>query len=190
MCKKITAIMLSMMLVWFSTPAGLARGRTAAAADLDQLVEKSYLDLLELREIPVFSDDQYGAIKDRLENQKNAEQERLKKEEKTLEEDVQRLRKELDEFNKRSSRDTQKMEEKRAELHCRVLQAEAEEKKIQTERERGVPVMYQNKFAKLDLVRQWPAVRDEIEQKIEFGHPRDRRFGDVEDIRNSQSRHR
>src|SRR5438128_12691132 len=54
--------------------------------------------------------------------------------------------------------------------------------KVKTEREKGVPISFQNKFAKLELIQKWPAVRADIERKIEEGRARERRYGDVEDI--------
>jgi predicted Zn-dependent protease len=45
-----------------------------------------------------------------------------------------------------------------------------------------VPIAYQNKLAKLDLIQKWPGLRREIEANIEAGRARERRFGDVDDI--------
>jgi predicted Zn-dependent protease len=52
----------------------------------------------------------------------------------------------------------------------------------QTSRKQGLPVALDNKLAKLDLIRQWPAKKAEIEQIIASERARDRRFGHVGDI--------
>jgi predicted Zn-dependent protease len=59
---------------------------------------------------------------------------------------------------------------------------ELELTKIKTARDQGVPVAYENKFAKLDLLGEWPAKKKEIETNIASEHARDRRWGNVEDI--------
>ena|SRR5256885_7325615 len=67
-------------------------------------------------------------------------------------------------------------------MHCEVARLETQLAKLKTKREKGIPISFQNKFAKLELIQKWPAIRAEIEQKIETGLARQRRHGDVEDI--------
>jgi beta-barrel assembly-enhancing protease len=55
-------------------------------------------------------------------------------------------------------------------------------RKTNLQREKGVPIAYQNNFAKLDLIQKWPALHQEIEANIEAGQARQRRFGDIDDI--------
>lgn len=53
---------------------------------------------------------------------------------------------------------------------------------LETERKHGVPVAYDNKLAKIDLMEKWPAKRKEIEALVDSGEARQRRYGEVEDI--------
>ena len=147
-----------------------------------RLAELSYLELLEMQDIPVLSKAGIEAVQERLQKEKEAEQDRLKAQEKAIENQIKDTRKELDALNKKRSRDTDEMSKQRTLLQCRVLDMENEERKLETSRNHGVPVQYQNKLAKLDLVQRWPAMRAEIERTIEAGRARERRFGNVEDI--------
>ena len=52
----------------------------------------------------------------------------------------------------------------------------------ETERNQGVPILFENRFAKLDLIQKWPPRKQEIERLIASGQARNREFGDVEDI--------
>jgi hypothetical protein len=148
----------------------------------NELIKKSYLDLLELDEIQKFSAAEIKGVQSQLNKDKDAEQARLKKERERIEKELKAARKRLDELNKKASRDNPEAAQERTQLHCEVLRLEAELAKTKTEREKGVPIMYQNKFAKLDLIQKWPGMRAEIENDIEAGRARERHFGDVEDI--------
>jgi hypothetical protein len=178
--KKLTAILLSTVLIYPSSLAALTG--VPVIRDARQLTEKSYLDLLEMERIPQFSAAEIKMVDDQLHKDKNSEQARLKKEEDRLEKDLKAARKRLDELNNKESRDNEETSKQRTLIHCEVLRLEDDLAKTKTERDKGVPIVFQNKFAKLDLIQKWPAVRVEIEEKVELGHARDRRFGNVEDI--------
>ena len=147
-----------------------------------ELIQKPYLDLLELNEVQTFAPGEIKAVEEQLKKEKEAEQARLKKDEDRIEKELKAARKRLDELNKKASRDDAGIANSRTEIHCEVLRLEAELARAKTAREKGVPVLYQNKSAKLDLIQRWPRIHSEIEQKIESGRARERQYGDVEDI--------
>jgi Skp family chaperone for outer membrane proteins len=178
--KKLTAILLSLVLIY--PPSLAAVTGTPVIKDARQLTEKSYLDLLEMDRIPQFSPAEIKTVDDQLKKERESEQARLKKEQDRLEKDLKTARKRLDELNKKESRDSAETSAQRTEIHCEVLRLEDDLAKTKTEREKGVPIIFQNKFAKLDLIQKWPAIRLGIEERIKSGRARDRRYGDVEDI--------
>jgi Zn-dependent protease with chaperone function len=147
-----------------------------------EFVQKSYLDLLELEQIPLLSSDDIKSAEDALKKEKTAEQSRLKEEEDRVGKDLKAARKRLEELNKKASRDDAEAAGERRDIQCEILRLEAERRRIKTEREKGVPVVYQNKFAKLDLIQRWPGIRGDIQERIASGKARERRYGDVEDI--------
>jgi hypothetical protein len=178
--RKIIALLLSMLL---GAPTSLIRTARPGPADAaKEMIQKSYLELLELDEIQEFSLGEIKAVEDALKKEKELEQARLKKHEERIEKELKAARKRLDDLNKKASRDDQEATKQRNGIHCEVLRLEAELAKTKTEREKGVPIIYQNKFAKLDLIQKWPQTRAEIEQRIEAGRARERQYGDVEDI--------
>jgi alpha-glucan phosphorylase-like protein len=61
-------------------------------------------------------------------------------------------------------------------------QAENEMHQKKAEREHGLPVSYDNKRAKLELIQRWPKKKCEIAGIIASGRARTRPYGDVEDI--------
>jgi Zn-dependent protease with chaperone function len=154
----------------------------ALTIQLPDLTRKSYLDLLEFSPTPKFSDRDYDRAREKLKEEKESEQTRLEKLEDRLKDQIKSNRKQLDSLNKSSSRDTSAQAEARKNLHCGILDLEAQLRDLETQREKGVPVLFENRFAKLDLIRYWPARQQEIERKIQSGQARSRQHGDVEDI--------
>jgi hypothetical protein len=177
---KIIALILSVLLVAPASLVGTSRFKPVESAK--ELAQKSYLDLLELDEIQEFSAGEIKAVEDQFKKEREAEQARLKREEDRIENELKAARKRLDDLNKKASRDDADTSKQRNEIHCEVLRLEADLAKTKTAREKGVPIIYQNKFAKLDLIQKWPAVRSEVEHRIEAGRARERQYGDVEDI--------
>jgi hypothetical protein len=178
--KKALASLLCVLVLYPSGFIATAKPRPDETA-ID-LIKKSYLDLLELDQIQKLSPREIKSAEEELNKAKDAEQARLKKEEDRIEADLKAARRRLDELNKKASRDDAEAAKERTEIHCAVLTLEADLAKTKTTRDKAVPISYQNKFAKLDLIQKWPKIRAEIEQKIEFGRARERQYGNVEDI--------
>ena len=178
--KKFIGILLCVLLLY---PAGFTADTKPYAIDTArELIDRSYLDLLELDQIQTFAEGEIRNVEMQLNKAKELEQGRLKKEEDRIEKELKAARNRLDQLNKRGSRDNTEVARQRTQLHCEVLRLEAELEKTRTEREKGVPVLYQNKSAKLDLIQKWPRMHAEIEENIDGGRARDRRYGNVEDI--------
>ncbi|MCH7802950.1 MAG: M48 family metalloprotease [Acidobacteria bacterium] len=179
--RKIFAVGLSGLLVWTNLWASWP-ANTATVPPLTDLVQEPYLVLLEQAEELQFSKKELDAFRKDLKKEEKAEKKRLEREEKKLKQQVKELRKQLDELNKNRSRDTSEMTLKRSELHCQILPLEQAQNAKKAEREHGLPVIYDNKQAKVDLIEKWPAQKAEILLALESGEARQRRFGDVEDI--------
>ncbi len=179
--RKIFAVVLCGLLTWTNLWASWPPDSTTVPP-LTDLVQEPYLVLLEQAEDLRFSEKELDAFRKDLNKEEKAEKKRLKQEEKKLKQQVKELRKQLDEFNKSRSRDTSEMTLKRSELHCQILPLEKAQKATKGEREHGLPLAYDNKQAKVDLIEKWPARKAEILLALESGDARQRRFGDVEDI--------
>ncbi len=149
---------------------------------LSVLVEESYLDLLEDADEFNFSKKELNAFEKQLKAEKKAEKKKLENEEKSLKQEIEATRVQLAELNRSKSRDTLDMGQERADLHCQVLALEERLEKKQLERKQLLPVGYDNKLAKLELIKEWPAKKLQIENDLESARARERRYGDAEDI--------
>jgi Zn-dependent protease with chaperone function len=176
--KRIIGIFLAATLVWPGVGAAFAPAPTKP----EELVNKPYLELLATASAINLSAKEVEDFKRRLERDQEAERRRLEQEEKNLKARIEQSRKQLGDLNRRASRDDEEATVERRDLHCAILKLERDLNQKRTEREQGLPVAYDNKRAKLDLIRQWPARKKEIEQTLAAGRARARRFGDVEDI--------
>jgi hypothetical protein len=67
-------------------------------------------------------------------------------------------------------------------LHCTIQNSRALKSQADVIANHAIPVAYDNKQAKLDLIREWPAQLKEIQQSIRDGSYLHRHWGDVKDI--------
>lgn len=160
----------------------LPTSQVAATVPLSELVSRSYLDLADIAPTVSFSSKEVEAFRKELEAQRKVELERLKKEEKQLGDKIKELRDQLKSLNKEASTDTPAAAETRRRVHCEILALEKQQREKRVEREKGMPVAFDNKLAKIDLIQQWPGQKRDIERTIAEGRGRQRTFGDVEDI--------
>jgi Zn-dependent protease with chaperone function len=72
--------------------------------------------------------------------------------------------------------------EERHNLHCTIQNSRGLKNQADVIAQHAIPVAYDNKQAKLDLIQQWPAQLVEIRQSVASGVYKNRRWGDVEDI--------
>ncbi len=73
-------------------------------------------------------------------------------------------------------------ESERHALHCKIQNLEELRSQSELLASKAVPVAYENKKAKLELIERWPAQYGEIRQEISSRSYRNRRWGDVQDI--------
>ena len=179
-CKSLVASALCGLLVW--TTALGAWPNAGPTPPLAELVGEPYLVLLERAHELELSSNQLKEFKKQLKKEEKAEKNRLKEEAKQLEKQIKGLRNELSMLNRKASSDSQPVSTSRHDVHCRIEALEKELQEKQIERKNGVPVTYDNRKAKLELIEKWPAEQEKIWNLLESGAARQRRFGDVEDI--------
>lgn len=73
-------------------------------------------------------------------------------------------------------------EEERHNLHCRIQENRALKGQADVIGQQSIPVAYDNKLAKLELIQKWPGELTTIRQSIADGSYKNRRWGDVQDI--------
>ena len=157
--KKAASLILSLLLAGTTVPVNAGRPLNQTGREL---IQKSYLELLELDDIPKLAPDEVQSIEDQYKKEREVEDSRLRKAEDEIKKDLKAARKRLEGLNKKSSRDNPEAARQRTEIHCEVQRLESELTKTRTQREKSLPVLYQNKFAKLELIQKWPAIRARI----------------------------
>jgi Zn-dependent protease with chaperone function len=73
-------------------------------------------------------------------------------------------------------------EEERHNLHCRIQENRALKSQADVIGQQSIPVAYQNKLAKLELIQKWPGELAAIRESIADGSYKSRKWGDVQDI--------
>jgi Zn-dependent protease with chaperone function len=67
-------------------------------------------------------------------------------------------------------------------LHCTIQEMQGLKAQASVISQHAIPVAYQNRQAKLELIQKWPARETQIRQSISDGTYKSRRWADVEDI--------
>lgn len=180
LARQMAAAGLCGLLVWTTTWASLPD--VAQTPVLSDMFKEPYLELLERADEFYFPERQLEELRKQLKREEKSEKKRLKQEEKGLETQIKQLRGRLSDLNQASSRDSSEARIERHDIHCTIQSLEKKLNSKQTERKNSIPLAYDNKQAKLDLIELWPLKKQEIEEALELGQARERRFGDVEDI--------
>lgn len=90
---------------------------------------------------------------------------------------------ELEQVQKNLKNGGPKLEEgERHSMHCKIQQLRVLESQATVLANNAIPVAYQNRLAKLDLIQQWPGQLQQIKQDIASGVYQNRKWGDVKDI--------
>src|SRR5437879_11698822 len=70
----------------------------------------------------------------------------------------------------------------RHDLHCRIQNLRLAKSQAEMMAQKAIPIAYDNREAKLQLIEKWPEEYQQIRRELADGSYRKRRWGDVEDI--------
>ncbi|HYL36953.1 MAG TPA: M48 family metalloprotease [Bryobacteraceae bacterium] len=141
---------------------------------LEQELRKSYLTLFEIASTLSYSDSQIQAMQEYLKQAQDYCVGRFE----SVSSDYQRS---VD-GAQQSLKKSKISEVDRHSLHCKIQDARALKSQADVIAQHAIPVAYDNKQAKLELIQKWPAQAKEIQASIADGTYKNRRWGDVEDI--------
>jgi Zn-dependent protease with chaperone function len=153
--------------------------RTVANADelpLGAALTKSYSELFELAEQPVYRKAEIDLIRNALRREEELCVSRLKQKSAQYLKDIEKAQKQLQDDARPIT------ESQRHDLHCTIQSLREQQAQTDMMAKHAIPIAYDNRKAKLDLIEQWPAEFKEITAQLESGASRSRRWGDVEDI--------
>jgi hypothetical protein len=140
------------------------------------LLHQGYLQLFNEAESAQFSPKQLEQTRSYLEEAQEYCVNRFEQRAEDYKKQIEEAQGELKEGTATMDDDT------RHKLHCRIQNLRLEKKQADNLAQHAIPVAYENKKAKLQLLQEWPKDRREILQTIESGAYHDRKYGDVKDI--------
>jgi hypothetical protein len=147
-----------------------------AKIPLSEAVTKPYLELFEFAREPRYSAGEVRSARDELKRGRELCVRQFKEKASQYGKQIEKAQKLLKDRGKRLG------ETERHELHCKIQNLRALQSQTEMLARHGIPVAYENRNAKLDLIEQWPATFKHIEKQLQDGTYRDRRWADVEDI--------
>lgn len=180
---KLVAVFLCQTLILL--PAGCAPKRVNAPRaplapavfdPLQEALRKHYAELFETAPRLEFSASQVPKMREYLKNAEDYCVAQFRKRAEDYESQVRQTQGQLRRVSARVDDD------RRKELHCRIQNARVLRGQSEVLANQGIPVAYQNKQAKLDLIEKWSAELRKIRQEIAAGAHYNRRWADVKDI--------
>jgi hypothetical protein len=177
---------LALLLALWLAVSPLACARRAAAprvtlppavfGPLQKDLQKSYLELFETAHRLEYSPGQIQEMRQYLNGAKDycvaQFKDHAQQHERELAEAQRELRRKSDSLS----------DQERHELHCRIQNLRIMKAQVDVLHHNAIPVAYENRQAKLDLIEKWPGARRQIEQQIAAGTHHSRQYGDVKDI--------
>ena len=135
---------------------------------LSESLKKSYLDLFEFAKEPQYRTAEINSIRDGLKRGLELCVSGFKQKSSEYGKQIDQAQKEL--------KKKQITESQRHELHCKIQNLRAQQSEAGVLAKHAIPIAYENRKAKLDLIEQWPAKYKEISKQLEDGTYRDRRW--------------
>lgn len=150
--------------------------RPEELSGLQQELQKPYLELFELAPNLSYSKGQIASMRDFLEKGEEYCVDQFKGHAEKYGSEINQAQAEL----KRRGAGIEAGE--RHSKHCRIQQLRVLESQATVLAQNAIPVAYDNRLAKLDLIEDWPSQLQQIKQEITSGAYENRRWGDVKDI--------
>lgn len=182
--KEIWSFILAFTLVFYSIPisaAPAALQNSEQLPEVRELLNRNYVDLFEGAPQWNIPESRIKAVEKSLEEEKDREEERLELEKDAIEDRIERAQEELKRINKSSAQSPQ-IEEQRHRLHCRIQESRQELEEIELALEKGLDIRFDNQFAKLKVLEEWPARYREIQQAKAQNKAFERKFSDFRDV--------
>ena len=175
--RRLVAIPTILSLVW---PVSGQQAKTSLPPEvlnpLRQALQKSYKELFDEAPKLEFSAAQIAAMRKILEDAQKSCVSQYKRRSDEL---SKQLRSEQASLKAASAKISDK---ERKDRHCKIQNLRALESQARVLAENAIPIAYENKKAKLELIEKWPEELKRIQAEIASGSYLQRRWGDVKDI--------
>jgi Zn-dependent protease with chaperone function/uncharacterized coiled-coil protein SlyX len=168
-----------------STPVSIQGSvivRDAAAGSIEAHLRRSFLEITEIARELRFTRAQYLLSRKRLEAEADKRKDELKSGIKSIDRQIAEQEQALKKLSEQTAFDTKEVTDQRNAIHCAIQRLRTRAAGTRIALQSGVPIEYENLYAKLELMEKWPAAEREIALATQRGQPRQRRWSDVEDI--------
>lgn len=180
--KKLLSVALSVSLLVSINSPNMYAAAIEEPQDMNSLLQKPYLELLELAPQYEFTSRQFSQVRDRLKNEEKGKKDQLEQTEENIEKQIKAAQDQLKQLNAKAAIETDETKTQRQGIHCQIQTYQDNLAKTKIERQNGVPVEYENYNAKLDLLEKWPAAKRDIARTIAANQGHTRKWGDAQDI--------
>lgn len=150
--------------------------------DIEPLLKKSYLELLQLAPTLRFTRQQFDQVRKRLKDEQKQKENDLKARQKQLESQIKEAQNQLRRLGEAKGRSEEEVSAERHDLHCKIQDWQSQLADVKIALSTGVPVEYDNLHAKLEVLEKWPAAQAEIQRELESSQASRRKWGDPQDI--------
>ncbi|GAB4233769.1 MAG: hypothetical protein Kow00109_06600 [Acidobacteriota bacterium] len=176
--KRTAAVVLA---AWLSVWPAAAAQESSAAPGLEELIQKSYVELFDLAPRVRVDNESIRRFERRLKDDYEKERKEYQEKRKRLEEEIEAAQRELKELNRRTSGELD-IDKRRHELHCQIQARRKELSDVKLILDQGLKVKYENRRAKLEVLQEWPERLERARRRIEEGKAAEREFGDYQDV--------
>ena len=150
--------------------------RPQELSGLQQELQKPYLELFEISPNLRYSKQQTDSMRDYLQKGEEYCVDQFRGHAEKYKAEMEQVQKDL------KQRGSSIANGERHTMHCRIQQLRVLESQATVLSQNAIPVAYDNRLAKLDLIENWPSQLQSIQQEIASGAYESRRWGDVKDI--------
>ena len=134
------------------------------------LLQKPYLELLQLAPQFRFTGQQYDQARRNLKDAQKGKENDLKEQRKRLESQIKEEQDRLKKVGGSRGMSEDQVAAERHNLHCQIQAWQSQLADVNIRLTNGLPVEYDNLNAKLELMEKWPAAKQEIECRGPVGH--------------------
>lgn len=161
--------------------AGAIRPAQSGSLSLEELTKLSYVELFEKAPMIQVGEEAIKQLKKEIDEEKKREREKLERERDRLQDEIKRAREELKRLNRETSGELD-IEKRRHELHCLIQDRSKKVTDLKVVLEQGLNVKYENQYAKLEIIQEWPQRLRRVQELKAQGKAADREFGDYLDV--------
>ncbi|HXH49609.1 MAG TPA: M48 family metalloprotease [Terriglobia bacterium] len=150
--------------------------RPQELSGLQAELQKPYMELFEISPNLRYSKQQIDSMREYLQKGEEYCVDQFKGHAENYQSELEQIQRDL------KQRGSSIENGERHSMHCRIQQLRVLESQATVLSQNAIPVAYDNRLAKLDLIENWPAQLQSIKQEIASGAYENRRWGDVKDI--------